>query len=114
MYVQVCMYVCMYVHMNVCMYVCMYVFMNEGNRGFSKDQLKGKQLSPTFQPDALVVFRAKVACSSRLQGTLALKTTRASARNVGESCFPLSWSLENPLFPSFWSQLRIAVFINFV
>ena len=24
--------------------------------GFSKDQLKGKQLSPTFWPDALVVF----------------------------------------------------------
>ena len=33
---------------------------NEGNRGFSKDQLKGKQLLPTFRPDALVVFRAKV------------------------------------------------------
>ena len=32
--------------------------------------------------------------------SLALKTTRASGRNVGESCFPLSWSLENPLFPS--------------
>ena len=27
-------------------------------------------------------------------------------------CFLLSWSLENSLFPSFWSQLRIAVFIN--
>ena len=27
-----------------------------------------------------------------------LKTTRAFGRN---SCFPLSWSLENPLFPSF-------------
>ena len=33
---------------------------NDGNRGFSKDLLKGKQLLPTFQPDPLVVFRAKV------------------------------------------------------
>ena len=32
---------------------------NDGSREFSVDQLKGKQLSPTFQPDALVVFRAK-------------------------------------------------------
>ena len=31
--------------------------------------------------------------------TLALKTTRASGRNIGESCFPLIWSLENPLVP---------------
>ena len=30
-----------------------------GSREFSVDQLKGKQLSPTFRPDALVVFRAK-------------------------------------------------------
>ena len=29
-------------------------------RGFSIDQLKGKQLFPTFQLDTLVVFRAKV------------------------------------------------------
>ena len=33
---------------------------NDITRGFSKDQLKGKQLSPTFWPDALVIFRAKV------------------------------------------------------
>ena len=32
---------------------------NDGNRGFSKGQLKGKQLSLTFRPDALFVFRAK-------------------------------------------------------
>ena len=56
---------------------------NDGTRGFFKDQLKGKQLLPTFQPDALVVF------------TLALKMTRASGQNVGEICFPLSRSLEN-------------------
>ena len=31
------------------------------NDGFSKDQLKGKQLLPTFRPDALVVFRAKMS-----------------------------------------------------
>ena len=31
----------------------------DGSKGFSVDQLKGKQLSPTFRPDALVVFRAK-------------------------------------------------------
>ena len=30
----------------------------DGNRGFSQDQLKGKQLSPMFRPDALVFFRA--------------------------------------------------------
>ena len=42
----------------------------------------------------------------------ALKMTTASGQNVGESCFPLSWSLENPLGPSFWSQLRIAAFNN--
>ena len=33
---------------------------NDGTRGFSKDQLKGKQLLLTFRPDALVVFRAEV------------------------------------------------------
>ena len=32
--------------------------------------------------------------------TLALKKTRASGRNVGKSCFPLSWSIKNPLVPS--------------
>ena len=31
---------------------------NDGTRGFSKDQLEGKQLLSTFWPDALVVFRA--------------------------------------------------------
>ena len=68
-------------------------------RGFSKDELKGKQLSPTFQPDALVIFRTQVKPFS---------PTRASGQNVSESCFPLSWSFP---VPSFWSQLRIAVFI---
>ena len=29
----------------------------------------------------------------------ALKTTRASGQNICKSCFPLSWSLENPLVP---------------
>ena len=43
---------------------------NDGTRGLSKDQLKRKQLSPTFRPDALVVFRAEVK-------TLARKTTKA-------------------------------------
>ena len=33
---------------------------NDGTRGFSKNQLKGKQLSLTFRPDVLVVFRAEV------------------------------------------------------
>ena len=33
---------------------------NDGTREFSKDQLKGKQVSPMFRPDALIVFRAKV------------------------------------------------------
>ena len=61
---------------------------NDGTRGFSKDQLKGKQLSLMFQPDALVIFN------------LALKTTRASGQNFCKSCLPLSWSLENPLVPS--------------
>ena len=37
----------------------------DGNRGFSKDQLKGKQLSPMFRPDALVVFRAKVKLGAK-------------------------------------------------
>ena len=37
-----------------------------------------------FQPDVLVVFRAKV------------KMTRASGLNVGESCFPLNWSFREP------------------
>ena len=80
----------------------------DGTRGFSKDQLQGKQLLPTFRSDALVIFRAKVI----MTWPLALKMTRASGRNVGESYFPLSWSLENPLDPSFWSQLRITVFIT--
>ena len=69
-------------------------------------QLNRKQLSLTFWPDALVIFRAKVIF------TLTLKITRASDRNVGESCFLLSWSIliENPLVLSFWSQLRITAF----
>ena len=40
---------CMYTHHN-----------NDRSSGFCKDQLKGKQLLPTFSPDALVAFRAKV------------------------------------------------------
>ena len=40
---------------------------NDGNRWFSKDQLyKGKQLSPTFRPDALVVFRVKVKLGAKI------------------------------------------------
>ena len=31
---------------------------NVGTKGFSKDQLKGKQLLLMFRPDALVIFRA--------------------------------------------------------
>ena len=88
-YIQV-MFGCTYTHYNIiALEDC--DSQNDGTRGFSIDQLKGKQLSPMFQPDALVVFRAKVA----------LKMTRAlSGRNIGESYFPLSWSLENPLVPS--------------
>ena len=70
---------------------------NDGTREFSKDQLKGKQLLLTFWSDALVVFRAKV------KTTLALKTTRASGRNVSESCFPLNWSL---MFYSTWRPFQ--------
>ena len=43
---------------------------NDGNREFSKDQLSPED------------------------------DYKASGQNVGESCFSLSWSLENPLFPS--------------
>ena len=68
---------------------------DDGTRGFSITQLKEKQLSSMFQPYALVVFRAK---GTRAKGTLALKTTKASGRNVSEGCFPLSWSIENPEF----------------
>ena len=32
---------------------------NDGTRRFSVDQLKGKPLLPMFQPDVLVIFRAK-------------------------------------------------------
>ena len=62
---------------------------NDGTRGLSVDQLKGKQLSLTIRPDPLVVFRAKVL--------------------VFRACFLLGWSIEDPLVPSFWSQLRITV-----
>ena len=71
-----------------------------------------------FQPDALVIFRVEENCiwskcrQSCISFTLALKKTRASGRNISESCFPLSWSTENPLVPSFWSQLRNTVFIR--
>ena len=43
-------------------------------------------------------------------GTRGFYKDQLKATFAGESCFPLSWSLENPLVPSFWSQLRIAVF----
>ena len=47
------------VHVDTCMKtVTLSWLQNDGTRGFSKDQLKGKQLSPMFRPDALVVFRA--------------------------------------------------------
>ena len=62
---------------------------NDETRGFSIDQLKGKQFSPMFQPDALVVFRAKVRPE-------ALETTRASSQNVDKSCFPLSFLEKTP------------------
>ena len=29
---------------------------NDGSRGYSVDQLKGRQLSPTFRPDAPVIL----------------------------------------------------------
>ena len=41
-----------------------------------------------------------------------LKMMKASGWNVSKSCFPLTWSIENPLLPSFRSQLSIAVFMN--
>ena len=39
---------------------------NDGTRGFSKDQLKRKQLLPMFRQDALVIFRAKVETSAKV------------------------------------------------
>ena len=39
---------------------CSPTYIIVGTREFSIGQLKGKQLSPTFQPDALVIFRDKV------------------------------------------------------
>ena len=41
-----------------------------------------------------------------------LKMTRASGRNIGESCFPLSWSLENPLVPSLVKSISIISFMS--
>ena len=41
-------------------------FVDDRTRGFSKDQLNRKQLSLTFQPDALVVFRAKVKLDAKI------------------------------------------------
>ena len=66
---------------------------NDGTRGFSVDQLIGNKLLPTFQPDALVIFRTKVNLYS------------------DESLFPLSWPTVNPLVPSIlfmfrWKLLR--------
>ena len=43
--------------------ISMNIISFDGTRGFSKDQLKGKQLLPTFLPDALVVFRANIKFS---------------------------------------------------
>ena len=52
----------------------------DGSRGFSVDQLKRKQLSPTFRPDAPVVIRAKdLKTTGRLP--LPLKMSGASSRN---------------------------------
>ena len=51
---------------------------NDGSRGLSVDQLEGKQILLTFQPDALVFV------------TLALKMTGESSQNISESGFPLS------------------------
>ena len=58
---------------------------NDGTKGFSKDQLKGKQLSPMFRPDALVIFRAKGLALALKMAGFSLKMTRASGLNVGES-----------------------------
>ena len=47
-----------YMQLHVQMYI---IHCLDRTRGFSVDQPKGKQLSLTFRPDALVVFRAKVS-----------------------------------------------------
>ena len=39
--------------------------------------------------------------------------TRASGRNISESCFPLSWSLENPLVPTI-SYYFLYVFLSLI
>ena len=41
---------------------------------FSIDQFKGKELSPTYRPDALVLFRAEVELHFKLH--FSLKTTK--------------------------------------
>ena len=77
-----------YIHMKIkehsMHYICYnYVaFVVDGTKGFSIDQLKGKQLLLKFRPDALVVFRAKVlkmkcwrAEDALVVFTLALKMT---------------------------------------
>ena len=75
------------------------------SREFSVDQLKGKQVSLTFRPDALVVFMAKISArctnvsttaDALIVFTLALKTNGGSGQHISGSCFPLSWSTENP------------------
>ena len=53
---QFCSLTCKYNYEYTVIHRC---FQNDGS-GFSVDQLKGKQLSLTFQQDVQVVFRAKV------------------------------------------------------
>ena len=56
--------------------------------GGSQTSLKEKHFHWTFQPDALVIFRAKVA-----------SVIFRALVETSEGCIPLSWSLENPLVP---------------
>ena len=55
---------CTHVQCVIVLFTFLYV---DGTRGFSKDQLKGKQPLPMFQPDALVVFRTKVKLGAKIE-----------------------------------------------
>ena len=82
---------------------------NDGTRGFSKDQLKGKQLY--FQCFSMLVLMRKCPFHEHANWELTSerKTTFESnlkENNFWECCFPLSWSLENPLVPS-WVRIII-------
>ena len=96
------------VHRYSAIYVVSLMCKLEWIKKIANNRIEG--LTASYETNSYTI-RMKTAILSWLQNdgsrNLALKTTRASDRNVGESCFPLSWSTENFLLPLHYTKLSL-------